>query len=315
MKKTIIALSVATVAFSVSMFSFADYPNKNIEFIVPWNAGGGADNVVRALQNPVEEALGTNIVIRNISGGGGAVGYSTSIAAKTDGYVVTIPTNAIFTLEGLGNVGFSYTDFEYIARVLVEPYVLAVNSQKGWDSLEGMRNDLEENDRPLMVGASGVGSSTHVMAVALAEELGVKFEVVPYDSGANAVTAAMGGHIDAVVLNPSEVISAIDSGRLNAIVTTGDERSGVLPDSPTMLEEGYDFSVSQWRGIAAPKGISQEVEDRWVEAIQAAVEDPEFQRAAEMMGSDIMPLYGDELDEFVENTAQLMIEEAEKLAQ
>lgn len=315
MKKTMMTLSAATAALTLSTLAMADYPTKNIEFIVPWNAGGGADNVVRALQNPVEQALDTNLVVRNISGGGGAVGFSTAVGAKTDGYVVTIPTNATFTLEGLGNVGFTYTDFEYIARVLVEPYVFAVSSQKGWGSLEEMLNDLQENERSLMVGASGVGSSTHIMAVALAEELGVHFEVVPYDSGANAVTAAMGGHIDAVVLNPSEVVSGIDAGRLTAIVTTGDERSGALPDAPTMLEQGYDFSVSQWRGVAAPKGISQEVEDRWVEAIQAAVEDPEFQRAAEMMGSDIMPLYGDELDEFVENTAQLMIEEAEKLAQ
>lgn len=314
MKKTILTLSVAAAALSSSL-TFGDYPNKNIEFIVPWNAGGGADNVVRAIQNPLEEALGTTVVVRNVSGGGGAVGFSTAIAAKPDGYVVTIPTNATFTLEGLGNVGFTYTDFEYIARVLVEPYVLAVNSQKGWSSLEGMVNELQESQAPLMVGASGVGSSTHVMAVALAEELGVNFQVVPYDSGANAVTAAMGGHIDAVVLNPSEVVSAIDSGRLHAIVTTGEERSGAIPDSPTMLEEGYDFSISQWRGVAAPKGISQEVEDRWVEAIKTAVEDPEFQRAAEMMGSDIMPLFGDELDQFVENTAQVMIEEAEKLAQ
>ena len=314
MKKTILTLSVAAAALSSSL-TFGDYPEKNIEFIVPWNAGGGADNAVRAMQNPLEEALDTSIVVRNVSGGGGAVGYSTAIAAKPDGYVVTIPTNATFTLEGLGNVGFTYTDFEYIARVLVEPYVLAVNSQKGWGSLEDLVNELQESQAPLMVGASGVGSSTHVMAVALAEELGVNFQVVPYDSGANAVTAAMGGHIDAVVLNPSEVVSAIDSGRLHAIVTTGEERSGAIPDSPTMLEEGYDFSISQWRGIAAPKGISQEVEDRWVEAINTAVEDPEFQRAAEMMGTDIMPLFGDELDQFVKNTAHIKIEEAEKLAQ
>lgn len=314
MKKTILAISVATAALS-SALSYADYPEKNIEFIVPWNAGGGADNVVRALQSPVEEALGTTIVVRNVSGGGGAVGFSTAVNAKPDGYVMTIPTNATFTLEGLGNVGYTYSDFEYIARVLVEPYVLAVNSQNGWTSLEEMLAGLEELGRPLMVGASGVGSSTHVMAVALAEELGANFQVVPYDSGANAVTAAMGGHIDAVVLNPSEVVSGIDSGRLSAIVTTGEERSGALPDAPTMLEEGYDFNISQWRGVAAPKGISQETEDRWVEAIQAAVEDPEFQRAAEMMGSDIMPLYGDELDAFVENTSQVMIQEAEKLAQ
>ncbi|SEF83095.1 Bug family tripartite tricarboxylate transporter substrate binding protein [Billgrantia desiderata] len=317
MKKTMIALSLAVGAAGFTVQSLADsnYPERNIEFIVPWNAGGGADNVVRALQNPVEEVLGTNIVVRNLSGGGGAVGFSRALSAKPDGYVVTIPTNATFTLEGLGNVDFTYTDFEYIARVLVEPYVLAVNSGKGWETLEDLVDHLQENDARLMVGASGVGSSTHVMAVALAEELGVEFDVVPYDSGANAVTAAMGGHIDAVVLNPSEVVSGIESGRLTALVTTGDERSGAISQAPTMLEEGYDFSVSQWRGVAAPKGISQEVEDRWVEAIQSAVESPEFQRAAEMMGSDIMPLYGDELDEFVERTARLMIDEAAKLRQ
>lgn len=106
MKKTMLTLSVAAAAISLSSFALADYPEKNIEFIVPWNAGGGADNVVRALQNPVEEALGTNIVVRNISGGGGAVGFSTAVAAKPDGYVMTIPTNATFTLEGLGNVGY-----------------------------------------------------------------------------------------------------------------------------------------------------------------------------------------------------------------
>ncbi|MFQ3788577.1 tripartite tricarboxylate transporter substrate binding protein [Halomonas sp. A29] len=314
MKRTISLLTTAAVGigFAVSV-SANDYPTRNIEYVVPWNAGGGADNVVRALQPSLEEALGGTIVVRNLSGGGGAVGYSRAVSAKPDGYTVTIPTNAVFTLEGLGNVGFSYTDFEYIARVLVEPYVLAVRSSGGWENLDALVEALQEEGQVLKVGASGVGSSTHVMAVALAEELGVEFEVVPYDSGANAVSAAMGDHIDAVVLNPSEVISAIDSGRLIAIVTTGDERSGVLEDAPTMLESGYDFSVAQWRGIAAPKGISQEVEDQWVEAVKQAVDNPQFQEAARNMGSDIMPLYGDELDAFVESTAELMISEAEKL--
>ena len=97
MKKLLSVFGAATMLAS-SMTMAADYPSKNIEFIVPWSAGGGADNVVRALQPSLEKALGATIVVRNLSGGGGAVGFSRAVASKPDGYTVTIPTNATFTL-------------------------------------------------------------------------------------------------------------------------------------------------------------------------------------------------------------------------
>ncbi|AMC99878.1 Bug family tripartite tricarboxylate transporter substrate binding protein [Halomonas chromatireducens] len=308
MKKTMIAVSMAVAATGLATFAQAaeNYPERSIEFIVPYGPGGGSDNVVRALQPKIEEALGGTLVIRNISGGGGAVGYNRAVNAAADGYTVTTPNNANFTLEGLGNVDFTYGDFEYIARVLVEPYILAVRQNDDWTDFESLMESIEAGNR-LSVGFSGVGSSTHVTAVAIGEELGVDFNFIPFDGGSAAVSAAMGGHVDAVVLNPNEILSAVEGGRLNPMLSTGEDRTDIFPDTPTMVELGYELELNQWRGIAAPKGISQEIEDKWVEAVKHAVEDPAFQRFAKEGGSEVMPLFGEELDEFVRRTADLMI--------
>ncbi|APX93816.1 hypothetical protein BWR19_13200 [Halomonas sp. 1513] len=314
MKKTMIVVSMAAAATGLAAFSHAaeNYPERSIEFIVPYGPGGGSDNVVRALQPKIEEALDGTLVIRNVSGGGGAVGYNRAVNAAADGYTVTTPNNANFTLEGLGNVDFTYGDFEYIARVLVEPYILAVRQNDDWTDFESLMESIEGGER-LTVGFSGVGSSTHVTAVAIGNELGVDFNFIPYDGGSAAVSAAMGGHVDAVVLNPNEIMSAVDGGRLTPVLSTGEERANVFPDTPTMIELGYELELNQWRGIAAPKGISQEIEDKWVEAVKQAVADPAFQQFAEEGGSEVMPLYGDELDEFVRRTAELMIPIAESV--
>nr|WP_163502549.1 tripartite tricarboxylate transporter substrate binding protein [Halomonas socia] len=308
MKKTIIALAVAsaTFGFSQTVFSDENYPERDIEFIVPYGPGGGSDNLVRALQPKIEEALGGTLVVRNISGGGGAVGYNRAVSADLDGYTVTTPNNANFTLEGLGNVDFAYTDLEYIARVVVEPYVFASGNSLEWDDFDSMMEYIDEGGR-VSVGFSGVGSSTHVTSVAIGDELGVNFQLVPYDGGSAAVSAAMGGHVDAVLLNPSDIMSATQGGRLIPIFSTGETRASAYPDTPNLKEEGYDFVLDQWRGIAAPKGISQEVEDKWVEAVKEAVEDEDFRKFVEESGAEVQPLYGDELDEFVRRTAEVMI--------
>ncbi|WP_165855538.1 Bug family tripartite tricarboxylate transporter substrate binding protein [Marinobacter sp. JSM 1782161] len=317
MKKTIIALSVALASATVPALVQADdgYPEKNIEFIVPYGPGGGSDTFVRSIQPALEDALGGTLVVRNISGGGGAVGYSRAVTSRPDGYTVTTPNNANFTLEGLGNVGFSYNDFEYIARVTVMPYVLAVRDNDQWTDFESLKEDLQASGDKLSVGFSGVGSSTHVTSVALGRELGMDFQFIPFDGGSAAVSAAMGGHVDAVVLNPSEIMSAVESGKLTAIVSTGGERSSAMPEVPTMKELGFDMELNQWRGIAAPKGLDPAIEEQWVTAIKKAVQDPQFRQAAKNGGTDIKPLYGDELDAFIKDNAELMIPIAESVKQ
>lgn len=300
-------LFLCAVASSAAMAQ--SLSDRTIKIVVPYSAGGGNDSFARALQKPLEEILDTSVTIQNIAGGGGVVGYTQLLSARPDGFTVTIPNNAIFTLQGMGNATFEYDDFDYIARVTAEPYVLTSNPNLGWKGLD----DVAIADGPVKIGFPGVGSSAHIMAVAIVDSLGVEAQMVPYGGDADALAAAMGGHIDAVVSAPIAVASAVESGQLTGLGTTGE--SALLDGVPIFADQGFDVTTLQWRGIAAPSGLDDDIRQQWVDALQAALDDPEFQLVMTNLGADVAPLYGDELDAFVERTAADMVPLAQGLRQ
>lgn len=301
-------LGVICVVMLMSATAFGqEFPNRNIDFIVPYSPGGGSDNLVRSLQPSLENALGETIVIRNISGGGGAVGYSRLLRAEPDGYSITTTNNAIFTLSSFSNAPFVNEDFDHLASVAVMPYILAVRKNDAWTDLASLRQDLEENNKKLSVGFAGVGSSTHITAHAIANALGMEFLFIPYGGGTPAVSSAMGGHIDAVVLNPAEIFSAVDGGKLTPILSTGSERSVFMPDTPTLKELGYDLELEQWRGVSAPKGLPPEVKAAYVSAIKTAVQDPRFIQTIEASRMEVKPLFGEELEDFIQATEKIIL--------
>jgi len=301
-------LGTASILMLVSTTACGqEFPSRNIDFIVPFSPGGGSDNLVRALQPALENALGETIVIRNIAGGGGAVGYNRLVRAEPDGYSITTTNNAIFTLSSFSNAPFVNQDFDHLARVAVMPYILAVRNNEKWTDFESLMHDLKQTGRKLSVGFSGVGSSTHITSHAIANALGVEFLFIPYGGGTAAVSSAMGSHIDAVVLNPSEIISAVDAGKLTPILSTGGERTDTMPDIPTLKELGFDLELEQWRGISAPSGLSPEVKATYVSAIKKAVQDPRFIKTAEASNTEVSPLYGKPLDDFIEATERIIL--------
>ncbi|GHC32790.1 ABC transporter substrate-binding protein [Kushneria pakistanensis] len=313
MKKTLSVLIMAT-AMPAAAWA-ADYPTKNIDMIIPASPGGAADTLMRALQPGLESSLGRTIVVRNMGAGGGALALTRTVTAKPDGYTFTLANNQNFTLEGLGNVGFKYQDFDYLARITEEPYLLVSNNNDQWQDARALVADLKKSGKPLQVGTSGVGSSTYVVASMLGSQLGIPVQVVPFDGGSPAISALMGRHVDAVVVNPSEVLSQIRGNRLQAVLSTGGQRSELLPDVMTMKEQGFDLAVSQWRGIAAPTGVDENVEKAWVEAVKKAIEAPEFKRFAESTGVEVSPLFGEELDTYVTDMAEVMIPASRKVAE
>ena len=296
-----------TVAAGTAMAQ--NLSERNIKIVVPYSAGGGNDSFARALQKPLEDILDTTVTIQNIAGGGGVVGFTHVLAAKPDGFTVTIPNNAIFTLQGMGNATFEYDDFDYVARITAEPYVLTANPGLGWEGLD----DVVSTDGPVRIGFPGVGSSAHIMAVAIAESLGVDTQMVPYGGDSDALAAAMGGHIDAVVSAPIAIASAVEGGQLSGLATT--DKSALLEGVPTFSDQGYDVTTMQWRGIAAPSGLEPEIKQQWIEALQQALDDPAFQQVMINLGAEVAPLYGDELNEFVDQTAADMVPLAEQLRQ
>ncbi|WP_422072439.1 tripartite tricarboxylate transporter substrate binding protein [Tranquillimonas rosea] len=307
--------AIAAVALGLAAGPLAaqeDFPNDTVTIIVPYGAGGGTDNFVRALEGPLEEAFGTDVAVRNIAGGGGAVGLTQTLTNEPDGYTVTIPNNAFYTLVGMGNVNFELDDFDYIARLVTEPYVLTLGESENWSDLESFVDYAEEE--PVTLGFAGVGSSSHIMTLAIADALGVQVQFVPYGGGSEATAAALGGHIDGVVLSPSDVVSAIEGeGGLTPVASTGE--SSLLPDVPLFSDGGVDVTADQWRGIAAPAGVDQAVIDAWEAALKEAVQDESFQQAVDNLGVELAPLYGDELQQFVQDGSDLFLPLTESVAQ
>ncbi|KMK68968.1 tripartite tricarboxylate transporter substrate binding protein [Puniceibacterium sp. IMCC21224] len=291
-------------ALTAPLAAQENFPSDTITIIVPYGAGGGTDNFVRALEGPLEAAFGTDVAVRNVAGGGGAVGLAQTLTADPDGYTVTIPNNAFYTLVGMGNVAFEVDDFDYIARLVTEPYVLTLGQSDNWSDLQSFVDYAKENK--VTLGFAGVGSSSHIMTMAIADALGVQVSFVPYGGGSEATAAALGGHIDGVVLSPSDVVSAIEGeGGLIPVAATG--TSSLLPDVPVFSDLGVKVTGDQWRGIAAPAGVDPAVIAAWETALQKAIQDEGFQKAVQNLGVELAPLYGEGLEQFVQDGSDLFL--------
>ena len=309
---------IATSLFSAGLAlsaQAAGYPEKPITFVIPYSAGGSSDMLVRGMQPFIEESMAATIVPKNVEGGGGAVGLSQALfSSKADGYTVTLPSNAVFGLEGLGNVPWKHQDFETIARIITEDYTITVRADAPWKDLKEFIEDVKAHPGKVKMGFSGFGSSTHIIAAAFGEKFGLKFQYVPYQGGSKTVAATMGGHIDVNTHHPAEIKSGVEAGKLRVLATMGEQRSNLFPDVPTMKELGYDWAVNQWRGISVPKGVSDDVKAKWKDALTKAAANPDFQTfVTERMGGTVAPLFGAELDAFVEKMGDIFITTAQGL--
>ncbi|ANF56590.1 tripartite tricarboxylate transporter substrate binding protein [Halotalea alkalilenta] len=290
------------------------YPDRNLDIIVPFSAGGGNDVFIRALQPALERELGTHLVVRNLAGGGGAVGLTHVARLPADGYTLAVVSDGLLTQVAMGNVDFVPGDFDFVAKILEEPYLLAVSRDSPYPDLAAMIEDAQGGKR-IKIGVSGVGSSAYLTAGAIGDALGIDPILIPFDGGTETVSAVMGGHIDAVVLGGAELRSALSSQRVRALATSYPERSTSLPEVPTFIEQGIDYQTSVFRGLAAPKGLEDSHRARLVEALQRATEDAGFHTTIGHLGTDLSPLYGEELDEFVLALAERMNQQAEQLTQ
>jgi len=314
-----ISILLLIVAVGLTLISVAPalaaYPEKPITIICMYGAGGSTDIFIRTLQPALEKALGVKLIIKNISGGGGAAGFNAAYLAKPDGYTMTIPNNALFALEGIGHVTFSYKDFDILARVILEDYVILANPKKGWDTVDKFIKNVKTNPAKYSIAHCGVGGSTHIVAEAFVSEFNLDMIVVPQEGGANAIAALMGGHIDAVVSEPGEAISGIKTGDINALAVVGKQRNHLLSDVPTLMEKGFEFEVNNWRGIGGPKGLSEEVKKVWEKAVKEAVKNDKF---VDLMQNEfattVSPAFGDELNDFVKKMSNIFTPKAAEIA-
>lgn len=289
MKKRLLALlTVGTLMLSAcgsdeagSGETGSQFPTKSIEIIVPFAAGGGTDAVARSFAELAKDELGQPVSVVNREGGGGAVGMQTGASAKADGYTVTMVPVELLTLPHSGLANFTYKDFRTVTLLNEDPAAITVSADAPWNTIEEFI-EAAKNEK-LKVGNSGTGAIWHLAAAALEKETGIELNNVPFEGAAPAVTALLGGHVDAVSVSPAEVSTQVASGDLKVLAVMADERVESLPDVPTLKESGIDLSIGTWRGLAVPKDTPDEVVKQLEDAFGKTAQKDEFKATLEKL--------------------------------
>jgi len=260
------------------------YPQKGtIEITVLFPAGSSADVTARLLADGMSRQLGAKVIVVNRPGAGGAIGYKYVASQKPDGYSLVWNSNSISTTYYSGMLQFDYQAFDAVARVLVESPVLAVGGGAKWKTLADLVADAKSRPKQITVGNSGIGSHTHISAVALFKAAGVEVIDVPFGA-AQVVPSLLGNQVDAVLQLPAALSAYVKSGQVRLLAALTLNRDPALPEVPTAREQGFDVALEAWRGIATPKGTPKPVIAMVETAIRKTAESAEFSQASERLG-------------------------------
>ena len=281
MRRIILGLALAMGAFAPALGQ--QFPTKEVSIIIPYAPGGATDLVFRALANSTQKYLGRAVVVVNRPGGGGTVGVVEAQRAKPDGYTLVTAITPLTILPHQVKTTFTYKDFEPIINVVQDPVMFQVQAQAPWQTLQEFLDYARKNPGIITVGNSGAGGGVHLIALAFEKAAGVKFNHIPFAGGGPSVTALLGGHINAVSVSPPEGIPQVKAGKLRIMALFSERRMSDFPEVATVREQGVDFALGQWRGLAAPKGTPPEAIGILHDAFKKGMEDPAFvKNAADM---------------------------------
>jgi tripartite-type tricarboxylate transporter receptor subunit TctC len=281
-KRVFISLFVLSLIMAMPIHA-AEFPTKEVQIIIPWAAGGATDLIFRALAATTGKFFGKAVIVVNRPGGAGAVGYTECMQAKPDGYTLVSAITPLTILPHQVTTAFTYKNFDPVINVVRDPGMFLVRSDAPWKSLKEFLDYAKKHPDMITVGNSGAGGGVHLIALAFEKTAGVKFNHIPFAGGGPSVTAILGGHINAVSVSPPEGIEHVKAGKLKIIALFAEKRFELFPDVPTVKEQGVDFVMGQWRGLAAPKGTPPDAIKKLHDAFKQGMDDPVFQKNAKDM--------------------------------
>jgi len=260
------------------------YPSKPVTMVVPFPPGGVADIVGRPLAVGMSHALKQPVVVLNRTGAGGAVGMASVAKAAADGYtlLMSLSSISIFPVSDRINgnpPAYELKDFAPVALVTADPTVLVVRADSRYKTLKDFVDAAKANPGKINYSSSGVYGTLHVAMEIFANAAGIRLFHVPYQGGGPAVTALLGGQVEALASGPAAAIGQIKGGKMRALASWSDKRLQLLPEIPTFRELGYDAEFYIWSGLFAPTGTPAAIVETLRSAARQAVEDPDFKTA------------------------------------
>jgi tripartite-type tricarboxylate transporter receptor subunit TctC len=266
----------------------AQYPNKPITAIVPFAAGGPTDVVTRLVTEHMSRTLGQQIVVENIGGAGGTIGMTRAATAAPDGYTIAVGNMGTQSAAPALYPNLKYdpaTSFTQISVVNYTPQTIVSKKDLPPKSLKELLDYLKANSEKMNYGHAGVGSISYVSGFVFNAQFGFKPAMVAYKGTGPALNDLVGGQIDYLVDQSMNVIPQITAGTIKAYAVAHPERIAALPDVPTTKELGVDFIFSAWNAMVAPKGLPKDIQDKLLDALSKAMDDPALIKRYEDLGS------------------------------
>ena len=272
-----VAQLLAAVAATVALLAGAPacaqakYPSKNIEVVVPFAPGGGTDNMMRMITAIIDENRWSPVPlnVNNRAGGSGTVGYSYLISKKGDSNVVAGATPMVVSGKLQGRLSGNHRDaMTMLMIVAIDELMLSVRSDSPYKTIEDFVAAARAKPGQLTVGGTGTHNEDHIFAHLLEQSAKIKLKYVPFNSGGEATAALMGGHIDAGIMNPNEIVAQVEAGKAKNLAVAAHKRMPGAPDLPTFEEKGYPFFWEQMRGVVGPAGMSPDAVAWWQETLR-----------------------------------------------
>jgi len=289
MKRTLTALALALTATT----ALAEYPEKPVEVIVGYSAGGGTDVMARTVAQFLEKELNGSVVVKNMPGAGGQIGFTEVAKAAPNGYTLgTFNLPAALALTHDRDADYDVNSYTYLANFVEDPNTITVAASSPFQTLGELLDAAKADPGAITLGLSSLGGNDHFGANMIAAAAGAEFTLVPFKGASNARTAIMGGHVAGGTMTLGQTTNFPDELRVLAVLAG--ERSPFRPDVPTAKELGFDVQMSSLRGIVAPAGMDEAMADQLRAALTAVNENPEFQAMMAEQGNPIAFMVGDD---------------------
>ncbi len=262
------------LALGSSVSAAEKFPNKAITIIVPFAAGGSTDLSARALGDAVSKILGQPVTVENKPGGSGAIAIASLLRAPADGHTLLIMGSTQIANQFMNDVPYDVTkDIAPVAHLTAYNAGLVVKSDAPWKSFKEFLDHVKAKPNSVSYGSSAAGTPQHLIIEKLSAEQGLKMKFVPFGGGVKAITAVLGGHIEAAS-QVTEWKPHVESGDLRLLVTYGTKRMPQFPDVPTLTDLGYNTSYLGFNSIVARSGAPAEAVKALGEAIKVTLADP-----------------------------------------
>jgi tripartite-type tricarboxylate transporter receptor subunit TctC len=292
MKRRQLLQTAVSAAFLPGLVQAQDkYPSKPITWVCPYAAGGNADSRSRQVAKAMSAILGQPIIIDNKAGAGGNIGTEVIARGKPDGYTIGMGN---FAPLAVNHALFKKLNFDPANDIvpigLIEkgPLILMVRNDSPYKSVKDIVAAAKASPGKLSFASGGIGGSHHLSGALLENAAGIDLIHAPYKSGAAGATDLMGGQVQMMFEQMYSAMPAIKGGRLRALAITSKTRSPLLPDLPTMAEQGFPaVEVLNWQGLVAPKGISTELVKTLNAALNKALQDPEVKEKILSQGNEM----------------------------